>query len=69
MTFSIHCPCCSQQVEARDAGFSATTVEVVACAAQKAAGVVSWTMRKSAAYAAAAPAETFRHKDGFVTFG
>lgn len=69
MSFSISCTCCGQQVEARDAGFTATTVEVVACDRQRAAGIVSWTMRKSAAYAAVVPAEVLRHKSGFVTFG
>lgn len=69
MHFQISCPCCGQIVEARDAGFAATTVDVVACDRQRAAGVVSWTMRKSAAFAAAVPAETLRHKSGLVSFG
>lgn len=69
MVFSIFCPCCGQVVEARDAGFTATAVEVVACTAQQAVGVVTWTMRKSAAYAAVVPAETLRHTTGLVTLG
>lgn len=69
MTFSIHCPCCGQVVEARDAGFTATTVTVVACDRQRTAGVHSWECRKSVAYEAIVPEPVLRHRDGFVTFG
>lgn len=69
MTFSIRCPHCGQVVEARDAGFAATSVTVAPCDGYRAEGISSWEIRKSAAYAAAVPAETLRHKDGFVTFG
>ena len=68
MTFPIFCPCCGQQVEALDKGFSAISVEVAACGTQRASGVVSWTIRKSAAYAAIVPAEVLRHKHGLVEF-
>lgn len=69
MTFSIHCPCCGQVVEARDAGFAATSVEVDACESKRSTGIVSWTMRKSMAFAAIVPEPVYRHRDGFVTFG
>ena len=69
MDFNIFCPCCGQQVVARDAGFSATTVTVEACSTQRAAGVVSWECRKSVAYAAIVPQPVLRHRDGFVSFG
>lgn len=68
-TFAVSCPCCGSAVEASDAGFTATSVEIAACPTRRAAGVVSVTMRKSAAYAAAVPASagTF-HRDGLVVF-
>lgn len=69
MDFSIVCPCCGSVVTASDAGFSATTVEVKACPTGQAAGIVSRTMRKSAAYAAAAPVTVLAHRDGLVSFG
>lgn len=54
MTFTITCPCgCGEAVEARDAGFTATSVDVVACKRRRAQGVASVEMRKSVAYAAA----------------
>lgn len=65
--FSAPCPCCGQQVEVRDAGFAATTVEVTACDRQRAAGVVSWTARKSTF--AVVRTEVVRHTTGLVTFG
>ena len=68
-TFEVFCGCgCGEAVKARDAGFSATSVEVLACARQRAAGVVSMTMRKSAAFAAAVPATALAHRDGLVAF-
>jgi hypothetical protein len=71
MSFTIFCTCgCGEAVEASDAGFAATSVEVEACPTLRAAGVVSSTIRKSAAYAAAVPASAgWSHKDGLVTFG
>jgi NAD-dependent DNA ligase len=68
MTFPIFCPCCGQQVEALDKGFAATSVEVAACDTQRAIGIVSWTIRKSAAYAAAVPVYSVRHSTGLVEF-
>lgn len=67
-TFIIACPCCGMAVEARCAGFSATTVEVVACPTRQATGIVSVTMRKSAAYAAAEVEPIIHHRGGLVTF-
>lgn len=67
-SFSVLCPCCGELVLAADAGFSATTVEVEACSARRAVGMVSVTMRKSAAYAAAPPATVVAHRDGLVVF-
>lgn len=68
-TFEVRCGCgCGEAVKAHDAGFSATTVEVAACSSRRAAGVVSVTMRKSAAFAAAVPATALVHRDGLVTF-
>jgi hypothetical protein len=69
VSITIACPCCGQAVEARYAGFESTTVEVVACDSQRAVGIVSWTMRKSAAFAAVVPEPVYRHRDGFVTLG
>jgi hypothetical protein len=71
MSFTINCTCgCGQAVEASDAGFSATSCEVEACPTLRAAGVVSTTIRKSAAYAAALPVSTgWAHRTGLVTFG
>lgn len=68
-TFEILCPCCGERVKAHDAGFSATTVTVDACPTQAAAGIVSLTIRKSAAYEAAAPVTTVMHRDGLVAIG
>lgn len=68
-TFTVLCPCCGSAVSASDAGFSATTVEIAACPTGQAAGIVSRTMRKSAAYAAAAPVTVLAHRDGLVSFG
>ena len=54
MTFQITCTCgCGVIVEAQDQGFSATEVEVQACPRRRADGIVSVTVRKSVAYAAA----------------
>lgn len=69
MTFSINCPHCGQVVEARDAGFSATTVTVAPCDEYRAGGISSWECRKSVAFEAAVPEPVYRHRDGFVTFG
>ncbi len=67
-SFSVPCPCCGEIVTAHDAGFTATTAEVEACSVRRAAGVVSDTVRKSAAYVAAVPTTTFSHRDGLVSF-
>ena len=70
MSFQINCTCgCGQVVEAVDSGFHATTVEMEACENRKGFGMVSLTVRKSAAYAAAVPTTVLRHRDGLVTFG
>lgn len=71
MSFTIFCTCgCGEAVEALDEGFSAVSVEVAACSTLQAAGVVSSTIRKSAAYAAAVPQSSgWAHRDGLVTFG
>lgn len=69
--FHIYCPCgCLDTVEARDAGFAATTVEVTACAKLRAEGVVSTTIRKSRALALASMASrpTSLHPDALVVF-
>lgn len=68
-TFAVSCPCgCGETVDAADAGFSATTVEVAACTARRSAGIASVTLRKSAAYSLAVPAAAMRHRDGLVVF-
>jgi hypothetical protein len=55
-TFTIACPCgCGETLTARDAGFTATSVEVDACSKRAGEGIASFNMRKSAAYAAANP--------------
>lgn len=69
MDFSIVCSCCGTVVSASDTGFTATTVSVAACPTQRAAGIVAVTMRKGAAYGAAAPVTELRHSDGLVSFG
>ena len=68
-TIRISCPCCGQTVEGRYAGFAATSVEVDACESKRSTGIVSYTMRKSAAFAAVEPEPVYRHRDGFITFG
>jgi len=71
-TFNMICTCgCEQVVEASDAGFAATTVEVEACdSLRKEWGMASQTIRKSAAYAAAVPAASgLRRRDGLVVLG
>jgi len=68
-TFTIFCGCgCGETVEASSAGFAATTCEVAACTARREAGMVSFTVRKSAAFAAAVPTTTVAHRDGLVCF-
>ena len=69
-TFTITCPCgCGSLLTAHDAGFSATVVTMDACPTRAAAGVVSFSVRKSDAYAAAVPASSLRQVDGLVSFG
>jgi hypothetical protein len=69
MTFQINCTCgCGQVVEASDAGFEATTVEVAACDSLRKEGMVSRTIRKSLAYEATVPATVLRHREGLVVF-
>lgn len=74
MVFTITCPCaCGATVEARDAGFSATTVEVDTCAKLRSVGEpglapVAVTIAKSLAYSLAVPATTVAHRDGLVAF-
>jgi hypothetical protein len=76
-TFPVQCPCGDRYGfgVAVDAGFSATTVEVkpTQCERCQGAGVVSLTVRKTAAYALATvydnSVEGLRHKDGLVVFG
>lgn len=73
-TFKILCPCqCGETVEARDAGFAATTVEIDTCPAWRAVSGGSLApcaieIRKSVAYSQAAPAGGLRHRDGLVVF-
>ena len=69
-TFLVTCPCGSgEAVEARDAGFAATEVDVDLCEACAHPFVSGRTMRKSWAFAnvVARHAEV-RHVDGLVTF-
>lgn len=73
-TFSISCPCqCGQIVEARDAGFTATTVEIDTCQKwQSVSGGIlaplAVEIRKSLAYSLTKPAATLTHCDGLVAF-
>jgi len=69
-TFNVFCGCgCGETVKATDAGFFATSCEVAACAKLRAAGMLSFTVRKTAAFAAAVPVVTsVRHIDGLVSF-
>lgn len=69
VSFPVRCSClCGETVTAYDEGFSSTTVEVDACSTLRARGIVSVTVRKSAAYAAAVPTSAVRHRDGLVAF-
>lgn len=68
-TFQVTCPCgCGDIVTARDAGFSATTVDIVACNTLIERGFVLVTIRKSRAIELAAPNAhaPVRHRDGLV---
>lgn len=47
ITNFVYCPCCAEPVAMRDAGFSATTVELEACSTLRAEGITSRTFRKS----------------------
>lgn len=73
-TFSISCPCqCGAVVEARDAGFSATTVEIDTCEAWRAVSggyhaPMAIEVRKSVAYSQAVPTTVISHRDGLVSF-
>lgn len=69
-TFAVSCPCgCGEAVEARDAGFSATTVEVVACSKWAANGITTSVVRKSWAFSHAVTTESaWQHVDGLVVF-
>jgi len=70
ITFTAICSCCGEEVEATDAGFTATSVTIAACSRLRAAGIVSSTCRKTDGYAMAKPQPgALRHSDGLVSFG
>ncbi len=63
------CPCgCGQSVEVAFGDFASTTVAVAACSRQRSAGITHYTVRKSAAPAAAVE-PVVRHRAGLVAFG
>lgn len=68
-TFQVSCPCgCGEAVEALDAGFAATSVEVKACSKWAANGITSSRLRKSWALQNAVPVAVLSHRDGLVAF-
>lgn len=68
-----HCPCgrCGETVEVTfPGGFDGVTCEVEPCSIMQAAGVASYTVRRSAPLGWTVAGEAaVRHQNGLVTFG